>query len=420
MNKHKFTKELYNKEFLLKIPKTDLHLHLDGSLRLPTLIELAKKEGIKLPSYSEAGMRDKIFKDSYASLDEYLRGFSYTCAVMRTKNAIERISYELAIDNQNEGVRYIEVRFAPQTLMSDDMSFEDVMNSCWKGLERAKKEFNSHSEILNGEEPPFNYGIIVCAMRFCDKRFSPFFASFFKNHKYSAPLETINLASQELAKATTKIVNETDIPIVGFDLAGAEEGFPADNHIQSYDIVHRNFLSKTVHAGEAYGPESIFQAITDLHADRIGHGFYLFDEEKVVSKKNRKNAKKYVLNLAQYIANNRITLEICPTSNLQTNPDLKGSMKNHPIRKMIDNKLSITINTDNRLISNTTVTKELQLVIKEMKITPAQLRNIIIYGFKRCFYYGSYVEKRDYVRDVIDYYEKITEEFLGKGIIYHI
>lgn len=413
MNKNKFTKKLYNKDFLLKIPKTDLHLHLDGSLRLSTLIELAKKDGIKLPSYTEAGLRKEVFKDSYDSLDEYLRGFSYTCAVLRTKDAIERVSYELAIDNQNEGVRYIEVRLAPQTLMSDNMSFEDVMNSVWKGLERAKKEFNSRPEIINGDEPPFNYGIIVCAMRFCDERFSPFFKSFFKNHKYSDKLEIINLVSQELAKATTKMVKETDIPIVGFDLAGAEKGFPADNHIQSYDIVHRNFLSKTVHAGEAYGPESIFQAITDLHADRIGHGFYLFDEGKVVSEKNKNNAKEYVLNLAEYIANNRITLEICPTSNLQTNPDLKGSMKNHPLRKMIDHKLSITINTDNRLISNTTMTKELQLVIKEMKITPAQLRNIIIYGFKRCFYHGSYVEKRNYVRDIIDYYEKITDDYLG-------
>ncbi len=413
MNKNKFTKKLYDEEFLLKIPKTDLHLHLDGSLRLSTLIELAKKNKVELPSYTEAGMRQEVFKDSYNSLDEYLRGFAYTCAVMRTKEAIERVSYELAIDNQNEGVRYIEVRFAPQTLMSDDMSFEDVMNSCWIGFERAKNEFNNRPEILNGEEPSFNYGIIVCAMRFCDERFSPFFASFFKNHKYSDSLETINLVSQELAKATTKMIKKTNIPIVGFDLAGAEKGYPAHNHIQSYDIVHRNFLSKTVHAGEAYGPESIFQAITDLHADRIGHGFYLFDEKKVVSKKNKTNAKEYVHNLAQYIANNRITLEICPTSNLQTNPDLNGSMKNHPLRKMIDHKLSITINTDNRLISNTTVTKELHLVIKEMEITPAQLRNIIIYGFKRCFYNGSYAEKRKYVRNIIDYYEKITEEYFG-------
>ncbi|MEA1985988.1 MAG: adenosine deaminase family protein [Candidatus Marinimicrobia bacterium] len=413
MNKNKFTEKLYNEEFLLKIPKTDLHLHLDGSLRLSTLIELAKKDGVKLPSYSEAGLKKEVFKDSYNSLDEYLRGFAYTCDVMRTKSSVERVSYELAIDNQNEGVRYIEVRLAPQTLMSDNMSFEDVMNSMWKGLEKAKKEFNSQSKIIDGSEPKFDYGIIVCAMRFCDERFSPFFKSFFNNHKYSTSLETINLVSKELAKATTKMVNETKIPIVGFDLAGAEEGFPADNHIQSYDIVHRNFLSKTVHAGEAYGPESIFQAITDLHADRIGHGFYLFDEGKVVGKKNRKNAKNYVKNLAKYIANNRITLEICPTSNLQTNPDLKGSLKNHPMKKMIENKLSITINTDNRLISNTTVTKELQLVIKELKITPAQLKNIIIYGFKRSFYYGSYVEKRKYVRGIINYYNKITNEFLG-------
>lgn len=410
--KNEYTEKLHDVDFLRKIPKTDLHVHLDGSLRIPTLIELAKEQNLELPSYTVEGLREKVFKDYYANLNEYLRGFAYTCSVMRTPEAIERISYELAVDSQEEGVRYIEPRFAPQLFMSDELGFEDVMNSVWKGLERAKKEFNSKPEIENGSEPKFNYGIIVCAMRFCAPNFSPFYKSFFESHKYSEPLEIINLASQELAKAAVKMKREKNIPIVGFDLAGAEDGYPADNHTEAYQIAHRNFLLKTVHAGEAYGPESIFQAITDLHTNRIGHGFYLFDDTKLTDEKNRKHAKDYVQNLARFIAHSRITLEVCPTSNLQTNPDLKGDIRNHPIGKMIDSKLSLTICTDNRLVSMTTVTKELKLVIENFKITPHQLKNIIAYGFKRCFYHGSYAEKREYVRSVLNYYDKLVEDYL--------
>jgi adenosine deaminase len=404
MDKNTFTEKLAVKDFLEKIPKTDLHVHLDGSLRIPSLIEFAKDQNIELPSYTVSGLKETVFKDYYETLDEYLKGFAYLCDVLRDKEAIEKASYELAIDSQNEGVRYIEPRFAPQLLMHSDLSFEDIMNACWKGLEKAKKEFNTRLEKSSGSsakddvgEPPFNYGIIVCAMRFFTPSFSPYYKTFFEHHKYSEPLEVINLASQELAKASAKMISETGIPIVAFDLAGSEAGYPADNHKEAYEIAHRNFMRKTVHAGEAYGPESIFQAITDLHADRIGHGFYLFDESKIVSKKNKKNAHKYVRNLASYIANNRITLEVCPTSNLQTNPDLKGDIKNHPLGKMIEEKLSVTINTDNRLVSNTTVSNELQLAINAFKITPGQLKNIIAYGFKRCFYPGSYEIGRAHV-----------------------
>jgi adenosine deaminase len=412
MNKDIFSEKLYDEEFLKKIPKTDLHVHLDGSLRLSTLIELAKEQSIALPSYTEAGLKEIVFKDYYESLKEYLRGFAYTCDVMRDREAIERISYEIAIDSQNDGVRYIEVRFAPQLFMSDKLSFEDIMNACWKGLERAKKEYNSQDLVIKGEEPPFDYGIIVCAMRFCAPNFSPFYESFFRNHKYSEPLEIIKLASIELAKAASQMVRDTNIPIVAFDLAGEEAGYPADNHIDAFQIAHRNFLRKTVHAGEAYGPESIFQAITDLYADRIGHGFYLFDHTKLTSEKNKKYPQKYVEDLAEYIANNRITLEVCPTSNLQTNPDLKGDIRNHPLGKMLKYNLSITICTDNTLVSRTTVTRELQLVIKAFKITAGQLKNIIAYGFKRCFYHGSYVEKRKYVRDILNYYDNLVEDVL--------
>ncbi|MCK4807171.1 MAG: adenosine deaminase family protein, partial [Candidatus Aegiribacteria sp.] len=139
-----------NHAFLKKLPKTDLHLHLDGSLRISTLIELARESGVELPSYTEDGLRETVFKDKYRNLNEYLTGFAYTTAVMRTREQLERISYEVAVDNQQEGVRYIEVRFAPQLHASDDMDIIDCIRAVNDGLLRAKKEFNNRREVIDG------------------------------------------------------------------------------------------------------------------------------------------------------------------------------------------------------------------------------------------------------------------------------
>lgn len=396
----------YPKEFIREIPKTDLHLHLDGSLRIPTMIELAKKQNIELPSYTEEGLRELVFKDHYADLNEYLKGFALTCAVMHTKEAIEQVSYELAWDNYNEGVRYIEVRFAPQLLMDDELSFEDVMKATDDGFKKARKEINSG---LKADEPPFDYGIIICAMRFCNEHFSPYYRRFFQMHQYSSQNETIKLLSLELAKAAIKLRNETDIQVVAFDLAGAEYGYPAENHRESYQYVHRNFMMKTVHAGEAYGPESIFQAITKCYADRIGHGLFLFNDDRI-NDPEITDKKAYIEMLANYIAERRITLEVCLTSNLQTVPEIR-EVKNHPLRKMLEHNLSVTLCTDNRLVSNTTVTNEIDLAVNNFDISPKQLKNMIVYGFKRSFFHGTYSKKREYVRKNINYYEALEKKY---------
>lgn len=398
-----------NSSFLKAIPKTDLHLHLDGSLNISRLIELAKDRNIELPSYSPEGLKDTVFKDKYNSLEEYLKGFAYTCAVLQDPESLEQAAYELSLDNFNEGVRYIEVRFAPQLHMSNSMSFESVMSAVDSGFKKAKSEINSK---LSEYEPEFEYGIIVCAMRFCNRHFSEFYSKFFELHKYSNEIDIIRAVSLELAKAAIQLKNNSDIQIVGFDLAGSEYGYPADNHRQSYDYVHKNFLMKTVHAGEAYGPESIFQAITKLHADRIGHGLFLFDESKIFSK-DIKDKSKYISDLSNYIAEKRITLEVCLTSNLQTVPEITD-VKNHPLGKMLKNKLSVTLCTDNRLVSNTTVTNEIETAIKNFDIDDSQLKNMIIYGFKRSFFYHPYNKKREYVRKIINYYEALEKEYLHK------
>jgi len=398
----------YKKEFLLAIPKTDVHVHLDGSLRIPTLIDLAKSRGVELPSFEEAGLRELVFKDSYADLNEYLSGFQWTTAVLQDAEALERVAFELAQDNWNEGVRYIEVRFAPQLNMHDRMSFEEVMEAVDRGLRRARDQINR--SVPEGE-PPFEYGIIVCAMRFFTKNFSQYFRKLFEAHPYSSSAEVARLASLELAKAVVRFRGESDAQVVGFDLAGAEMGNPAALHQEAFDYVHRHFMNKTVHAGEAYGPESIFQAITKLHADRIGHGLRLFSGASVQDPEIS-DPDAYVAELADFIANHRTTIEVCLTSNLQTSPDISDA-KRHSLGEMLERNMSVTICTDNRLVSNTSVTQELELATSSFSISPKQLKNVIIYGFKRSFFPRSYGEKRRYVRQVIDYYEKIEGQYLG-------
>lgn len=398
-----------SKEFIEKIPKTDLHLHMDGSLRLSTLIELARESGVKLPAYDEKGLRRLVFKEKYASLTEYLKGFAYTTAVLQTESALERVGYELAQDNQNEGVRYIEVRFAPQLHQNARMSSIDVMAALNRGLARAKDEFNARAEVKSGKEPPFEYGIIACAMRMFDHGFSEYFDNLLNVHAHSERKWIFSLASQELVRAAVEAKTKFKLPIVGFDLAGAEAGYPAEDHAQAYALAHKNFLKKTVHAGEAYGPESIFQAITDLHADRIGHAVYLFDADMIKSPEI-KDKKAYIANLVQFIADRRITIEVCLTSNLQTNPAIRD-LAEHSFKLMRKAKLSATFCTDNRTVSQTTVSAEILKAVQAFSITPHELKNFVIYGFKRSFFPGTYLKKREYVHQIIEYYEKIEKQF---------
>src|SRR5258706_7335195 len=269
---------MISKEFIRRIPKTDLHLHLDGSLRIPTLIELAKKQRVKLPSYTEDGLRRLVFKDNYANLPEYLKGFAYTCAVMQDAESLERIAFELAEDNLAEGVRYIEVRYAPQLHINDRLDMEKVVRSVCRGLERAQKQ---HNRNKSADDVPFHFGLILCALRFLVPQMSPYYRRLFEVMSYGSHKQIAAAASMELARAAVDLAHNKGLPVVGFDLAGAESGYPADDHRPAYQYVHDHFIRKTVHAGEAYGPESIFQAITKCYANRIGHGTWLLAHDMV-------------------------------------------------------------------------------------------------------------------------------------------
>lgn len=392
------------RELIRELPKSDLHVHLGGSLREESLIEMAEERGVKLPADTKEGLRKAIFKERYRNLEEYLRGFQYTTAVLQDSKALERAAYELCLDCQGEGVRYVEIRFSPQLHASEGLTVSSTLSAVSKGMERAKGEFNGRPEIRDMVEPPFQAGIIVCAMRYFSPSFSHTFAEMYES--FDLPEDRIfGLASESLVRASIRARDELGLPVVGIDLAGQEHGYPAEDHAEAYQLAHEAFLGKTVHAGEDYGPESIFQAITECHADRIGHGTWMFNTDQIRDPKIM-DRDRYVDQLVQYIADRRITVEVCLTSNLQTTPSFK-SIQDHPFRKMLENRLSVTLCTDNRLMSRTTVSREVELAVQAFDLGPKEIGDLLIYGFKRSFYPGPYLEKRGYVRRVIDYRDEV-------------
>jgi adenosine deaminase len=393
-------------EFLRKIPKTDLHLHIDGSLRLPTLIELARAGDVKLPSFDPEGLKAAVFKSSYASLREYLRGFQYTLAVLRTPENLERVAVELAEDCLAEGVRYIEVRFAPHLLIHDGLSARDAVRAVTAGLRRAQGAHNRTPAVKDGTDLPFEFGIIICAMRSFNARMGAFYQRLLQTLGHTPRKELAALASLETAREAVALRDEHDLPVVAFDLAGEEAGFPAVYHVNAYQYAHDHFLKKTVHAGEAYGPESIFQAITACHANRIGHGTFLFAADMIRDRSVR-SPERYVESLAEYIASSRIGVEVSLTSNLQTCPSIRR-IADHPVRRMLEHNLSVSICTDNRLVSDTSVTRELELLTRQLPLTPHQLRNVIVAGFKGSFFPGTYTAKRAYVRKATELYDALA------------
>ncbi len=396
------------RDVIRRLPKTDLHVHLDGSLRVPTLIELARERKVKLPSYDAQGLRELVFRDHYANLAEYLQGFRYTVAVMQDAEALERVTFELCEDCQAEGVRYVEIRFAPQLHVRPGFDVPAVVRAVDAGIRRAAAGFNTRPEVGAGREPRFIAGIILCALRHFTPDLSEGYRLMVEALPEASPQELHSAASMQVARAAARLRHEEGLLVVGIDLAGQEKGYPAEDHRAAYQVAHAAFLGKTVHAGEDYGPESIFQAIGDLHADRIGHGTWLFDDTKI-GQRRVADRKAYVERLAQFIADKRITIEVCLTSNQQTVPELGKDLRRHPFGEMRQRRLSTTFCTDNRLVSNTTVSNEIERAAEAFSLTDREVRDILIYGFKRSFFPGTYLEKRVYVRQTIDFADEVLE-----------
>ncbi len=317
-------------ELLEQLPKTDLHVHLDGSLRIPTLIELAKKQGVELPSDDPETLAPIVMSGKNCkNLGEYLQGFDITLSVMQEEEALYRIAYELAEDAAAENVWYMEVRYSPILHTRKGMKLTTIVDAVIEGLEAAEKKFNIKT------------GVIICGMRNIN------------------PETSLILA--ELAVAYK------NRGVVAFDLAGQEENYPAKDHKEAFFLIRKNNINTTAHAGEAYGPESIHQAIHYCGAHRIGHGTRLYEDG----------------DLLNYVNDHRIPLEICLTSNVQTGA--ASSLSSHPLRFYYDYGLRLSINTDNRLISDTTVTKELYLAAKHLDFTLDDIKSLIVDGFKSAF-----------------------------------
>src|SRR5690554_135480 len=290
------------RELLERLPKTDLHVHLDGSLRPETIIDLAREASVELPSTDPAELRDYMHVQDAHSLVDYLARFETTLRLMQTADALERIAYELAEDAARENVRYMEVRYSPVLHTDKGMPAMEAVEAPLRGLRRAEQDFGIRT------------GLIICGIR----NMSP---------------ET----SRDLADLTVAFKNRG---VVAFDLAGAEYNYPAKKHKDAfYAVINRN-IATTIHAGEAYGPESIHQALHYCKANRIGHGTRLFEDP----------------DLMQYVADFRIPLEICLTSNVQTRA--VASFEEHPLRLYYDNDLVVTLNTDNRRSEERRVGKE--------------------------------------------------------------
>ncbi len=341
------------KEFVQSLPKAELHCHLDGSMRVETIMDLAKQQNVKLPkdnikdltNYLAVGMECK-------SLEEYLRPFAVTCSVLQTKESLIRATYELAEDCAAENIWYLEIRFSPILHIEKGLKLTQVIDAVIEGKIKAEKKFD------------MKIGIIICGLR------------------HTTPETSLTLA--ELAVAYK------NRGVVGFDLAGAEDGFPAKDHKESFYLIINNNINTTVHAGEAYGPESIHQAIHYISANRIGHGTRLREDG----------------DLLNYVNDHRIPLEMCITSNVQTKA--VDSFEHHPIKFYFDLGLRVTVNTDNRLISKTTLTDEYMLAIEKFGFKADELKYLILNGFKSAFLP---------LKEKVELIHKVTKDLEKKGLI---
>jgi adenosine deaminase len=352
----------------MQAPKVLLHDHLDGGLRPQTIIELAKDLRYnKLPTKDPDELGEWFHRGANkGNLVEYLQGFEHTTAVMQTKEALEKVAYEMMEDMKNDGVCYVETRFAPVFHTSKGLYAEDVVSAVLNGLEKGSSDFG------------VGYGLILCGMR---------------NMK-----NTLEIA--ELA------VNFRSQGVVGFDLAGEEGGYPPKKHVDAFQFIQRENFNITVHAGEAFGKESIWQAIQWCGAHRIGHATRL--KEDIIFDNDGKVVR--FGELAQYVLDKRVPLEICLLSNVHTGAVDK--IENHPFGTLFKEKFRVTINTDDRLMSDTTMTKEFMTAIEFFNITLDDIEKITINSMKSAFIH--YKERLHFIYNIIKPgYQKIRENLLS-------
>jgi adenosine deaminase len=321
---------------LRALPKAELHVHLDGSLRPETMVALAEARGVPLPTTDPEALRRFMRADDTADLVAYLAKFELTLSVMQDAEALERITFELVEDHAAENVRWVEIRFSPVLNTRGGLSMDEVMEATVRGLERGFAATG-----IQG-------GLILCALR--------------------------NQSPDIAREIATLALRWKDRGVLAFDLAGAEAGHPAHHHLEAFEIADNGNLPSTIHAGEAWGAESIHDALHTCRANRIGHGTRLYEDE----------------DLLRWVRDLQIPIEICLTSNVQTR--VSPTFAEHPVRRYFDEGIALTLCTDNRLMSGTTVTTEYERAAEHLEFTWEELVKVARMGFESAF--RAWPEKR--------------------------
>jgi adenosine deaminase len=317
-------------DLLRRLPKTDLHLHLDGSLRPETILQLAEDRDVTLPAHTVEELRPIVEVGlDCKSLEDYLRVFDITLPLLQDAAALSRAAYELAEDVHRENVLYAEIRYSPLLHRERGMSMDEIVFAVESGLQRARHRFG------------IRCGQILCGIRHISPE-----------------------ASLELAECAVRWRGRG---VVGFDLAGAERDYPAKEHREAFYLVQNHNVNITIHAGEAFGPASIHQALHYCSARRIGHGVRLLEDP----------------DLLNYVNDHRIPLELCPTSNVQTKA--VPTFEEHPLKRFMELGLRVTLNTDNRLISATSSTQEFQRAVDTFGLDVEDVVELAVAGFKSAF-----------------------------------
>ncbi len=352
-------------EMIKKLPKVELHHHLDGGVRPATIIDLAEKQNIEIPSHDTNELADWFHRGAdRKSLALYLEGFAVSCSVMQTKEALIRIARETIEDLASINVKYAEIRFAPILHTEQGLNLEEIVESVLIGLEEGKQSTGTA------------YGLIICAMR----------------HQPSP----VSLEMAELAVAYR------NRGVVGFDIAGDEFGHPPKRHLDAFQYIRNKNFNITIHAGEAFGIESIWQALQICGAHRIGHATKLLEDMVVHGTRIEKLGS-----IADFVRDKRIPLEMCLSSNIQTGA--APSLDEHPFHVYYRNNFRVTLCTDNPLMSNTDLVKEFSLASEYYNLTIRDFERITLNAMKSAF--AHYDDRLKVIYDVLKPgYAKIRQE----------
>ena len=342
---------------VLRLPKAMLHDHLDGGLRPETIIEIAAEIGHALPTTDPVELAEwfRASCDS-GSLVLYLETFAHTVAVMQRRQDIVRVSRECAVDLARDGVVYAEVRMAPELLTEKGLSLPEIIEAILEGFREGEKEAKAEGNSIR----VFS---LLCGMR--------------QNNR-----------SQEVAELA---VRYRDKGVVGFDIAGPEDGFPPSDQLDTFEYLRKENAHFTIHAGEAYGLPSIWEAIQICGAERLGHGVRIADDIDFNHNPPRLGR------LASYVRDRTIPLEMCPSSNIQTG--VASSFADHPIAKLAKLRFRVTINTDNRLMSATSMTHEMNELVRQCDWTFLDLQRATINALKSAFI--PFEERLEIIEEIV-------------------